>query len=373
MCTYICPKSKNTIFTKYYMRKYSIFVIIAVVVAGLLLTKSLFFPAPTEDQSKGKGPGGKGNTALNVEIMVLKSQKAANNIQSTGTILPNERVELAAEGSGKVIGIYFKEGAFVKAGQLLVKLNDADIKAQLSKAKVALKLSQDQASRQEKLLALQGTSKEDYDIAQNQVLSYQSDISYYNTLILKTEIRAPFSGIVGFRSIALGSYVSPSTVVASLQQLNPIKIEFTAPEKYLNNFKVGQLFTFNAESSNQPLTAKVATIDPQIDLNTRSVTIRGIAENKSNLLPGNFVKVNIDVTKNAQVIKVPTSSVVPILKGQKVYVLKNGKAVEKIIEISDRDDKFVQVDKGLAQGDSLIVTGIIMLKEGMDVKPSKVL
>jgi len=355
------------------MRKYIILIIIAVVVAGLLLTKSIFFPAAAENNSKDKGLKMNNAPALNVEILVLKSEKASNNIQSTGTILPNEKVELAAEGSGKVIGIYFKEGSFVKAGQLLVKLNDADVKAQLTKARVALKLSQDQASRQEKLLALQGTSKEDYDIAQNQVLSYQSDINYYNTLINKTEIRAPFSGIIGFRSIALGSYVSPSTVVASLQQLNPIKIEFTAPEKYLNNFKVGQNFTFISESNNKDLIGKVATIDPQIDLNTRSVVIRGIAENKSNLLPGNFVKVNIDVTKDAQVIKVPTSSVVPVLKGQKVYVLKNGKAVEKLIEISERDDKYVQVDKGLSIGDSLIVTGIIMMKEGMDVKPSKIL
>ena len=137
--------------------------------------------------------------ALAVDIMVLKNQKAANEIQSTGTILPNEKVELASEGSGKVVGIYFKEGSYVKSGQLLVKLNDKDLRAQLNKAKVALTLSKDKASRQEKLLAIQGTSKEDFDIAQNQVLSYQTDINYYESLISQTEIRAPFSGIIGFR------------------------------------------------------------------------------------------------------------------------------------------------------------------------------
>ena len=204
-----------------------------------------------------------------------------------------------------------------------------------------------------------------------EVLSYQTDINYYESLISQTEIRAPFSGIIGFRSIALGSYVSPATVVATLQQLNPIKIEFTATEKYLNEFKVGQPFEFTSESSTKKLTAKVATIDPQIDLNTRSVTIRGIAENKSGLLPGNFVKINIDVTKDILTIQVPTSAVVPILKGQKVYIIKNGKAEEKEIIISDRDDKNVRVESGLNEGDSLIVTGIIMLKQGMSVKPSK--
>ncbi len=355
------------------MRKYSIFIIIAVVIAALFLAKMLFFPESTEGKSKGPNAKKPPEAVLAVDIMVLKSQKAASEIQSTGTVLPNEKVELASEGSGKVIGIYFKEGSFVKAGQLLVKLNDADIRAQLNKARVALTLSKNQASRQEKLLAIQGTSKEDFDIAQNQVLSYQSDINYYRSLITKTEIRAPFSGVIGFRSIALGSYVSPSTVVATLQQLNPIKIEFTAPEKYLNDFKVGQNFEFTTETNNKKSIAKVATIDPQIDLNTRSIKIRGIAENKSGLMPGNFVKINIDVSKNVETILIPTSSVVPILKGQKVYIVKNGKAVEKVIEISDRNEKNVSVDKGLSEGDSLIVTGIIMLKEGMAVKPSKIL
>ena len=355
------------------MRKYSVFIIIAIIIASLFIIKSLFFPTPNEGNANASNGKKIDTPALAVDIMVLKNQKAANEIQSTGTILPNEKVELASEGSGKVVGIYFKEGSYVKSGQLLVKLNDKDLRAQLNKAKVALTLSKDKASRQEKLLAIQGTSKEDFDIAQNQVLSYQTDINYYESLISQTEIRAPFSGIIGFRSIALGSYVSPSTVVATLQQLNPIKIEFTAPEKYLNEFKVGQPFEFTSEGNSNKLTAKVATIDPQIDLNTRSVTIRGIAENKSGLLPGNFVKINIDVTKDIQTIQIPTSAVVPILKGQKVYIIKNGKAEEKEIIISDRDDKNVRVESGVKEGDSLIVTGIIMLKQGMSVKPSKTL
>jgi len=355
------------------MRKYLIFIIIAVIIASLLFIKSLFFPSQDQNvQAKG-GPGQGNKSALPVDLLILKSERASGNIQSTGSVLPNEKVDLAPEASGKVIGIYFKEGSYVKAGQLLIKLNDADLKAQLNKAQVGLKLAKDKAARQEKLLAIQGTSKEDFDIAQNEVLSLQSDISYYQTLIAKTEIRAPFSGIIGFRSIATGSYVSPSTLVATLQQLDPIKIEFTAPEKYLNNFRPGQSFTFNSETSKKQLTGTVQTIDPQIDLNTRSVIIRGIAKNTEKLLPGNFVRVDVNIADNSKVIRVPSSSVVPILKGQKVYLYKNGKAVEQEIEISGRDDKYVQVDRGLKAGDSLIVTGIIMLKQDMEVKPAKIL
>jgi len=353
------------------MRKYIVFIAIAIVIAALFLIKSIFFPAPAENAT-GFGPGGKKSGPLAVDIQILKPEKASGSLQSTGTVLPNEKVELSPEAAGKVSGIYFKEGGYVKAGQLLIKLNDADLKAQINKAKVNLKLAEDKAARQEKLLAIQGTSKEDYDIAQNEVLIYKADIAYYQTLIDKTELRAPFSGIVGFRNIALGSYVSPSIVVATLQQLNPIKIEFTAPEKYLNNFKVGQKFNFYSEATSKNLSGTVQTIDPQIDLGTRSVIIRGVAENVANLLPGNFVKVDIDVSHENNVLRIPSSAVVPILKGQKVYLYKNGKAIEREIEITGRDDKSVQVSNGLSAGDSLIVTGIIMLKEDMEVKPDNV-
>ncbi|HMY84075.1 MAG: efflux RND transporter periplasmic adaptor subunit [Saprospiraceae bacterium] len=353
------------------MRKYIVLITITAIVAALFVAKFLFFPAQ-EEQKMGFMAGGKKSGPLGVDIQVLKSEKANGTLQSTGTILANEKVDLSPEAAGKVSGIYFKEGGLVKAGQLLVKLNDADLKAQINKSRLNLKLAEDKAARQEKLLAIQGTSKEDYDIAHNEVLSFKADIAYYQTLIDKTELRAPFSGIVGFRNIALGSYVSPSVVVTTLQQLDPIKIEFTAPEKYLANFKVGQKFNFYSEASKKTLTGTVQTIDPQIDLNTRSVIIRGVAPNVANLLPGNFVKVDINISQESDVLRIPSSAVVPILKGQKVYLYKNGKVVEKKIEILGRDDKTVQVSNGLNAGDSLIITGIIMLKEDMDVKPDKV-
>lgn len=352
------------------MRTFYVFLIIGAIIAALLGIKFIFFPS---EKAAAPGTSRSAPAALSVEILVLKNQTVSNNIQAVGTILPNEKVDLSSEGSGKVTGLYFTEGSYVKKGQLLVKLNDADLQAQLKKAQVNLTLSKDIAARQEKLLAIEGTSKEDFDIAQNQVLSYQTDIDYIKTLIERTEVRAPFSGVIGFRNIALGSYVSPTTTIASLQQIDPIKIEFNAPEKYMNQFKAGQPLTFITETDQKTHSAKVQTIDPQINMSTRTVTIRGIAPNKANLLPGNFIKVNIDVSGDEDVVVIPTSAVVPILKGQKVYVMENGRATEKIIDIINRTDKTVQIEKGLSPGDSLIVTGIIMLKEGMEVNVAKIL
>lgn len=356
------------------MRKFIIPVFIIALVAVLLVIKQMYFPS--DDGSAPQGPsagGGKGGpSALTVDVMVVQPSKVINSIQSSGTVLANERVDLTAETGGKVTGIYFKEGSSVQAGALLVKLNDAELKAQLQKAKVGLQLAKDREARQSRLLELQGTSKEDYDIAANQVLSLQAEIEYFNSLIQKTEIRAPFSGVIGFRNIALGSYVNPSSVIATLLQTNPLKIEFNVPEKYMRNVNPGETIQYTADGISGTRSAKVQMIDPQINLETRSLKVRAVGENSSRLLPGNFVKVAISVSGAESAIQIPSSSVVPILKGQKVYVLKEGKANEVKIELSDRDDKMVTVSDGLSAGDSLIVSAIIMLKDGMAVKPGKI-
>ena len=356
------------------MRKIFVVITILALIAGLLFVKKIYFPSDAESMSAGPQGGGKGQGGgpMPVDVMVLQPAKVINSIQSSGTVLANERVDLTAESAGKVTGIYFKEGTQVQAGTLLVKLNDAELKAQLQKAKVGLQLAKDREARQARLLELQGTSKEDFDIAANQVLSLQAEIEYFNSLIQKTEIRAPFSGVIGFRNVALGSYVNPSTVIATLVQTNPIKIEFNVPEKYMKNVLPGESIKYTADGVQGVKTANVQMLDPQINLETRSLKVRAVGENSGKLLPGNYVKVEISVSGAEQAIQIPTSAVVPVLKGQKVYVLKDGKAKEVRIGLSDRDDKLVTVSDGLAAGDSLIVSAIIMLKDGMPVKAGNI-
>jgi len=354
------------------MRKLFTIIVIIAIIAGLFAIKHFYFPAESSGPVPGVATGTKGPTAVPVDILILQPSRVINSIQSSGTVLANERVDLTAESPGKVTGIYFNEGSFVQAGKLLVKLNDADLKAQLQKAKVGLQLAKDRESRQAKLLEIQGTSKEDYDIAANQVLSLQAEIDYFATLVQKTEIRAPFGGTIGFKNIALGSYVNPGVVISTLIQTNPIKIEFSVPERYMKNIHIGETIQYEADGIAGTKTAKVQVIDPQISLETRSLIVRAIGENSGKLLPGNYVKVNVAVSGVEDAIQIPTSSVVPILKGQKVYILKEGKAKEMKIELSDRDDKNVTVSDGLSVGDSLIISSIIMLKDGMPVKADKI-
>ena len=350
------------------MVKYLKIGIFILILAGIVASKFLFFPKEQTGVGPQAGPRGMG-APTSVNFMVLQPENVSNVLYASGSVLANERVELSSESAGRVIGIYFKEGAFVTQGSLLVKLNDADIKAQLEKAKVSLQLADDRAKRQEKLLAVQGTSKEDYEITQNQVLSIKADIRYFESLMEKTEIRAPFSGIIGIRNIALGSYLNPGMVISTLQQLNPIKIEFSVPEKYLALLKPGQKIRYNFEGGTADQYATVQIISPDVNLETRSILVRATGENKTGLLPGNFVRVYLDLADKTDVIKIPTSSVVPILKGQKVYVIEGGVATEKIIEISDRDDQHVLVTSGLNKGDSLITSAIIMMRQGLPVNP----
>lgn len=350
------------------MAKFIKFAALLVFVGAVAVSKFIFFPK--ENTTPPPQGGAKGSSsAIPVNFQIVKPQPVSNVVYASGSVLANEKVDLTAESAGRIIGIYFKEGASVKQGSLLAKINDAEIKAQLEKAKISLQLAEDRAKRQEKLLAVQGTSREDFEITQNQVLSIKADIKYYESLLEKTEIRAPFNGIIGIRNIALGSYVSPGTVISTLQQLNPIKIEFSVPEKYLPLLKSGQKIKYSFSSEYPDLNATIQTISPEVNLETRSILIRAVGENKANLLPGNFVKVYLELENIKDAIKIPTSSVIPILKGHKVFVIENGLAKEKVIEISDRDDQNVMVTSGLHSGDSLITSAIIMMRQGLPVKP----
>jgi membrane fusion protein, multidrug efflux system len=346
--------------------KFSFFIVLFAVVIGV---KFIFFPS---EQSPSGPMRSTGNTGpLKVDVMVLEEKMISNSIKLSGSVIANERVELTSEAPGKVIGIYFQEGSYIPSGTLLVKLNDADLIAQMDKTKINLELAKAKVKRQESLLELQATSQEEYDIVKNEVLNLNSEIEYLQTLIDKTEVRAPFSGIIGIRNIALGSYIGPTTIIATLLQTDPIKIEFSVPERYLSKIKKGASVKYQSEGVSGSQEATIQLINPQVELETRSVIVRATGKNTAKLFPGNFVQVDLDISTQDNVIQIPTSSVVPILKGQKVYIIHNGVASERIINTSDRDDRFVTVTEGLQSGDSLIVSAILLLKDGLPVMPSK--
>lgn len=315
----------------------------------------------TEGRSRG--------AAVNVNVFIVKPERLSNTIVSTGTLLANEEVELRSETSGKITKIYFKEGSRVRKGDLLVKINDSDLQAQLQKAKVLKERAEQNEYRQKMILKKEGTTQENYEKAQSDLNSQIADIELIKAQIAKTEIRAPFDGTIGLKSVSEGSYLSPTTKIASLQNTGMIKVDFSIPEKYSNLVKPGNSVTFTIQGTSDKYSAKIYAIEPKIDPLTRTLQIRAVTDNKAGRIhPGAFAKVELFLNEIQDAIMIPTESLVQDIKGTKVFVCKNGKAASKAIELGIRKESAIQVTNGLQTGDTVITTGILQLKAGMPVK-----
>ncbi|MDX5477517.1 MAG: efflux RND transporter periplasmic adaptor subunit, partial [Cyclobacteriaceae bacterium] len=203
-------------------------------------------PAPTQQ------PGGPGQDApLPVNVVEIRPERLENNLSITGTIIPNETVNLRSEISGLVKRISFREGEFVKKGTPLVYLNDDELKAQYERLEYTKKLFESQENRQKQLLAKEAISQEEYDIVLNQFNTNLADLRLVDAQLNKTVIRAPFDGVLGLRMISEGSVIGTADVIASIVNIDPIKIEFSIPERYANQVKLGSTIYFSSEAGGQ--------------------------------------------------------------------------------------------------------------------------
>lgn len=354
------------------MKKFRPLIFIAAIIALLLILKFLFFPAGEEESKSG---GGKGASAppLNVNGYVIKSTSIDNRLFVTGSILSNEMVSLRPEISGKVAAVNIREGQPVKKGQLLVKLVDTDLQAQLRKVSAQQKLMEDRLKRLDQLLKVQGVSQEEYDAAVNQLEALKADASVLGVQISRTQLNAPFDGIIGLRNISEGSYISPVDVVVNIQQINPVKIDFSVPEKYSSLVKEGAKITFSVEGHDSTYSGTVYATEPEIDSGTRTLKVRARAENKNNrILPGSFARVELELEEISNALMIPTESIVPVLKGQQVFVSRNGMAEAVPVKTGVRQDKMVQIVEGLNTGDTVVTTGVMSVRPKSPLKFKKV-
>ena len=318
--------------------------------------------------SGSKGKDGK-NKSMTVNGIVVKSQTFDNNLSLSGSIEANEQVDIRSEVSGIVEGIYFIEGSNVSKGQLLFKVNDLELRAQLAQAKTKQGLASENERRAKLLLQKEAISQEEYDIARADYKLAQAQIQLIQAQIAKTSVRAPFSGKIGLRSISPGTYITPSILVAKLVNAGKLKITFSIPEKYATQVKTNTYLTFKVAGSDDEYTAKVYAIEPEVAVATRTLQVRAIAENKSGkLLPGTFadVELPLDIIKDA--IIVPTEAIIPVQNGKKVFISSNGQAKEVMIETATRTDASILVLSGLKAGDTVITSGVMSLKNEAPVK-----
>lgn len=308
-----------------------------------------------------------------VDILITKTQVLVTDIEVPGSLLANESTEIRPEVSGKLVQLNVKEGSYISQGALLAKLYDGDLQAQKRKLEVQLKIAEQTENRQAQLLKIQGISQQEYDLSLLQVHNLNADIDIINEAIRKTEIRAPFNGKIGFKNISPGAFVTPTNIICTVSQVTQLKLQFTIPEKYSSEIKSGQLIDFTVDGSDKIFHATVSATESFIEENTRSLSVRSIVKTPDAVLvPGAFAKVRIQLGRNDKAIMIPTVAVVPMGRKKQVYLFKDGKAAATEITTGIRDADKIQVLTGLNLGDSLITTGLLFLKQGSDVKISKV-
>lgn len=345
--------------------KYLIYTLLAVVLGGMI------FYRISENKSKEEAGGIAKNAKKPTVVagIVLKPQVFSDNLKLSGTIEANEQVEIRSEVSGVVESINFKEGSFVTQGQLLLKINDLELRAQLSQAKTKQMLASENERRARLLLAKEAISQEEYDIASADYRSAKAQTQLISVQIAKTAVRAPFSGKIGLRSISKGTYVTPTSVIANLVNTSQVKITFSIPEKYAAQMKVGASVSFTIAGSKEIFYAKVYAVEPGIEAATRTLKMRAIAENPNGkLIPGTFANVDLPLDKINDALLVPTQALIPVQNGKKIFVSVNGKAKEVMVETGTRTDKDVLVLSGLKVGDTVLTSGVMTLKNDSPVK-----
>ncbi len=353
--------------------KWSLIGAIVLILAGLGIYS--FVPRVNKDMKEDPKAAGKGKQPkgdLLVRVYVVKEVSLTDGMNVSGSLLPGEEVNLAFEASGKVTEIYFKEGAHVEKGQMLAKINDEPLQADLRKKQAQLTLLQDRVKRAKALLEKEAISREALQEAEANLSALQAEIDGVTAQIRQTELRAPFSGILGLRQVSVGAYVTPSTNIAVLTKTSPLRVEFNVPERYAGDLPESTPLTFTVEGDMTPREAKVYAAASKVDAETRTYTMQALYDNSDGaLVPGRYVNVNLTTRHYDKTIAVPSEAIVSEMGVDKVFLCKGGKAHPVEITKGLRTEAQVQVLKGLAVGDSVIVSGTMQLRVGTKVKVNK--
>jgi membrane fusion protein, multidrug efflux system len=334
----------------------------------LFLWSALLAISP-QGYGQGKPPTPSG--PLSAETYVVQNVPFAHTVSTVGTLKANESVSIVPELSRRLVKIHFEEGAPVAAGDLLFKLDDSDLVAELAEIDARMQLAKSNKARAENLRPSESISQQEYEAVAAQLSILEAQRNTKATEIAKTEIRAPFAGRAGIRQVSEGAFVSPATPLIQLQDVSRIKVDFPLPERYAGDVKIGQKFNFTVAGNGTIFQGIVSVIEPAIDASTRSLQIRGLCSDPKGLLPGGFAEVTLTLDGTAQGFVIPSQAIVPSPRGQGVYLIETGKAKLQPVEVGIRTEDKVQILRGLKQGDVIATTNLLRIRPGLEVNPTQ--
>jgi len=321
-----------------------------------------------------KKKGGKDSSSISfIEGVVLKTSVVDETIGISGTLRPFEETVLQPDMSGRVVMLNLPEGQLVKKGTMLVKIFDADLQAQLLKTQTQYQIGKEILDRQAELLKVDGISQVEYDQQALIVSSAKNDIDLLKAQISKSEVLAPYDGMIGLRNISLGAQVTPSTPLATIRESDKMKLDFAVPGKYSTLIHKGTKVKFSVEGDDNKYDAEVIATEEGIDQNTRNLKARAVVTAHARALtPGAYANVELRLNENHNTLMVPTQSIIMNERKKSVIVCKAGKAVFVPIQTGMRQSGNIEVLSGLNAGDTVVTTGVLFIKPDMKLEFAKV-
>ena len=348
--------------------------LIVLTIALFLVTPKLFSNKPTASPSgKHSSLTPPAENKVATDAFVIKRETITDELQTTGTIQANQEVDLVSEVARKLVRVYAREGSYVSQGTLLYKLDDADLLAKKHKLALQEKLAKLDEKRFRELLATEAINQQEYDKVLTNLNVLQAEMAMIDVDLAKTEIRAPFAGKLGLKQVDVGAYVTPSTVLSSIDDISRVEVAFTIPEKYASDVRPGQTIQFTTETSSRPFLGKVTATEQKMEANTRSLLVKAISDSKGGkLVPGSSAKIAFALHAAQDGILVPTQALIPNAKGYSLFRINNGKAERRDVKTGNRTKGTVQTLEGLSIGDTVLTTNLLRLDTGVPVTASTI-
>lgn len=325
-------------------------------------------------------PGGPGGGMPGVEVTQVQRQPLQDDAQAIGSLRSRQSVMLRTEVGGRIVQIAFADGARVQRGQLLVQLDDALQKAELSQAQAQLSVAQANFRRNEELVAQAFVAQRVLDESRASLQVAQAQVALAQARLARMRITAPFSGTVGLRTVNLGDFVREGADLVNLEDTSQLMVDFRLPERYQPRIATGQAVLVELDAlPGQGFHAQVQAVDPLLDVNGRSIAVRAVLPRTagSALRPGMFARVTTVFSVDAAALVVPEEAIVP--QGGKQFVFQliqegQGDAVRLVsrrteVLLGVRRGSQVQIAQGLSEGDTVVVAGQQRLqKDGTPVR-----
>jgi membrane fusion protein, multidrug efflux system len=304
--------------------------------------------------------------AIAVDVHTVRPEALEVQVTATGTLLGREAVALVSELSRRLSRVHAEEGKHVAKGELLFELDAADLQAELTKLDVQDRLARATLDRTVRLAADGLSNQQELELVRARVDEVAADRQALRVTLARTSIRAPFAGTLGLRRVSEGAWLTPSTVLSTLQDTSSLKLDFTLPERYAGAVRTGGSFRFRVEGHAQTYTGKIAAIEPSVDPNTRSLLVRGWIDGPTELVPGSAANVELPLSV-AQALLVPAIAITPGIEGRRVYVVDRGRARSTPVEVGFRSADRAQIVHGINPGDQVIVTNLLRVRDDAPV------